>query len=286
MAEHYNIEKDLKVVVPSDIKQVFLVAKYDILKHIRSKRLLAIGVILGLVLALVTFLGTYNNPDPHNTAAFIGNFAGFASTLIIIGVTLFAGDAIVSEFQGRTGYLLFPNPVKKSSLYAGKFLASVGIMSLVIVVYYVIAIVIGLVYTGNFTELSIYSMLLALMYGAAATGVAFLISSTMKTSTASLVLTFFMLFMILSLVSSVMSIAAIKPTGELTFEAGTISDIMKNPYPVDSVTNLSMGQNGSGGFAFHTYHDPVGPAVAVELVWLAATYALGYVAFKRREMVS
>ena len=50
MAEIYNIKKDLKVVVPSDSEQVFLVAKYDILKHIRSKRLLAIGIILGLIL--------------------------------------------------------------------------------------------------------------------------------------------------------------------------------------------------------------------------------------------
>ena len=150
MADVYNIEKNLKIDAPSDTTQVLLVAKYDILKHIRSKRLLAIGIILALVLVLVTFLGTYNNPDPHDAAKFIGNYAGFVSIMIVIGVTLFAGDAIVSEFQGRTGYLLFPNPVKKSSLYAGKFLASVGIMSLVIVAYYLVAIVIGLAYTGNF----------------------------------------------------------------------------------------------------------------------------------------
>ncbi len=282
MADVYNIEKNLKIDVPSDTTQVLLVAKYDILKHIRSKRLLAIGIILALVLALVTFLGTYNNPDPHDAAKFIGNYAGFVSIMIVIGVTLFAGDAIVSEFQGRTGYLLFPNPVKKSSLYAGKFLASVGIMSLVIVAYYLVAIVIGLAYTGNFTDLSIYSMLLAILYGAAATGVAFLISSVLKTSTASLVLTFFMLFLILTLVSSVFTLAGIKPDGELTFAGGTISDIMKTPYPVDSVTNLTEG----GRFIFHQYVPNVGISVLVEIAWLAVTSSLGYIAFKRREMVS
>lgn len=283
MADLYNINKDLKVTVPSDVEQVFLVAKYDILKHIRSKRLLAIGVILGLVLVLVTFLGTYNNPDPHNAAKFVANYAGFASTLIVIGVTLFAGDAIVSEFQGRTGYLLFPNPVKRSSLYAGKFLASVGVMTLVIVVYYVVAMVIGLAYTGNFTELSIYSMLLAILYGAAATGLAFLISSILKTSTAALVLTFFMLFMILSLVTLVGSLAGVKPDGELTFAAGTISYIMEKPYPVDSI--MDMGP-GAGGFAIHNYIPDIGVSIVVMLVWLAITAALGYLAFRRREMVS
>jgi ABC-2 type transport system permease protein len=284
MADLYNINKDLKVEVPSDAEQVFLVAKYDILKHVRSKRLLAIGIILGLVLALVTFLGTYNNPDPHNVAAFVGNYAGFVNTLVVIGVTLFEGYAIVSEFQGRTGYLLFPNPVKKSSLYAGKFLASVAIMSLVIVVYYAVAIIIGLVYTGGFTELSVYSMLLAILYGMAATGVAFLISSVMKTSTASLVLTFFMLFMILTIVSTVFQVAHVKPDGELTFAGGTISDIMVTPYPVDRM-NTTIG-NTNQTLPFPQYHSEVWPAVATEFVWLIATGALGYVAFKRREMVS
>ena len=285
MADPYNIKKDLKVEVPSDANQVFLVAKYDVLKHIRSKRLLAIGVILGLILVLITYLGVYNGAYQHNVAGFVGNYAGFVNTLIVIGVTLFAGDAIVSEFQGRTGYLLFPNPVKKSSLYTGKFLAAVGIMSLVIVIYYLVAIVIGLVYTGSFTELSIYSMLLAILYGVAATGVAFLISSVMKTSTASLVLTFFMLFMILTLVASVFTLSGIKPTGELTFEGGTISDIMHNPYPVDTVSNISMG-GGGNGFLLHSYHADVGWAVIIELVWIATTFTLGFLAFKRREMVS
>jgi ABC-2 type transport system permease protein len=281
MTDLYNIEKDLNVKVPSDTAQVFLVAKYDILKHIRSKRLLAIGIIVGLVLLLVTFLGTLNNPDPHNAANFVGNYAGFANTMIVIGVTLFAGDAIVSEFQNRTGYLLFPNPVKKSSLYAGKFLASVGVMTFVIVIYYIVAMVIGLAYTGNFTVLAIYSMLLAIMYGAAATGLAFLISSVLKTSTAALVLTFFMLFMILSLITAVGSIAGVKPDGELTFAGGTISYIMQSPYPVDNVTQIP-----GAGFTLHTYIPDVGLSVIVELVWLSVTAILGYVAFNRREMVS
>jgi ABC-2 type transport system permease protein len=281
MTDLYNINKDLKVSVPTDAEQVLLVAKYDILKHIRSKRLLAIGIIIGLVLVLVTFLGTLNNPDPHNAARFIGNFAGFANTMIIIGVTLFAGDAIVSEFQNRTGYLLFPNPVKKSTLYAGKFLASVGIMSFVIVLYYLVAIVIGLVYTGNFTELAIYSMLLAILYGAAATGLAFLISSVLKTSTAALVLTFFMLFMILSLIAAVGSIAGFKPDGELTFAAGTISFIMQTPYPTDTVTNLP-----GAGFVIHNYVPDIGLSIAVMVIWLLVTAALGYLAFRHREMVS
>ena len=156
-------------------------------------------------------------------------------------------------------------------------------MTLVIIVYYAVAIIIGAAYTGDFTVLAIYSMLLAIMYGAAATGVAFLISSVMKTATASLVLTFFMLFLILSIVATVFTVASIKPDRELTFAGGTISDIMVTPYPHDvPVTNIG----GNATLAIPQYHSQVAPAIATEIVWLIVTGSLGYVAFKRREMVS
>ena len=63
----------------------------------------------------------------------------------------------------------------------------------------------------------------------------------------------------------------------------TISDIMVTPYPHD-VLNTSIGRNTS--LPFPTFHSQVGPAIATEIVWLVATSSLGYVAFKRREMVS
>ena len=42
-------------------------------------------------------------------------------TLAILGAVFFGGDAIASEFEHKTGYILFPNPVKRITLVVGKY---------------------------------------------------------------------------------------------------------------------------------------------------------------------
>ena len=101
---------------PSDVNQVGVVVKYEVLKYLRSKRLMGLIIIEALVLLLITALPPLlGNDYATNADAFINGYTGYVTILIVIGATLFAGDAIVSEFQGRTGYLLFPKPVKREA---------------------------------------------------------------------------------------------------------------------------------------------------------------------------
>ncbi len=113
--------------LPSDLAQVLTVARYDVFKHLRSRRLIAIFIIeaaiLAVMLALPALLGQPYSEDP---AKFVQNvlYFTFTNILIILGATMFAGDSICSEFQNRTGYLVFPNPIRKTSIYIGKFLST------------------------------------------------------------------------------------------------------------------------------------------------------------------
>ncbi|HNU35431.1 MAG TPA: ABC transporter permease, partial [Methanomassiliicoccales archaeon] len=152
--------------LPSDLQQIVTVAKYDVLKHLRSRRLLGLivleALLLGLTFGLPIALGAEAADDP---ADYMSAFVGWVDILIIIGATMFAGDAIVSEFQSRTGYLLFPNPVKRSTIFIGKYLSTLGILVLMLLVYYGIAALLTLVMTGGGTVLALYSMLFACAYG-------------------------------------------------------------------------------------------------------------------------
>ncbi|HVO77686.1 MAG TPA: ABC transporter permease, partial [Methanomassiliicoccales archaeon] len=221
---------------PRDMEQIAIVTRYELHKHIRSRRIVGILVIEVLVMALILLIPPLtNNPYGNDPAAFISNFANFTSLLIIVAAILFAGDAIVSEFQGRTGYLILPNPVKRSTFFAGKVLASMIIMLGIISLYYLVAIASAFALTGGTTILSVYSYLLALLYGAAAIGIGYLISAIMKGATAALVLTFAVLLLIFPVVTSVSTIAGAKPTWSVTFAGDTITYILQTPYPADVV---------------------------------------------------
>ncbi len=277
-----NDKEAIPKILPSDMSQVVTVAKYDMLKYLRSRRLLGIVAIEALVLVLITALPPLlGNQYPTNADTFINRYAGFTSLLVVIGATLFAGDAIVSEFQGRTGYLLFPNPVKRSTLLAGKFIASTGAMFLVLIIYYGIALVLGVAITGGFSTLGVESLLLAMLYSVSALAVGYLISSVMKGSTGALILTFALFLFIFSIVTSVLSIGGVEPWFILTFAGETIANITQVPYPVTTTTQFG---SGAGSVTLTTYIPDVGVAIAVMIAYTVVSLLLAYVFFKRREM--
>ncbi len=284
MMENANVVNN-RERLPSDLQQVMTVAKYDVLKHLRSKRLLGLLVLEGLLLAL-TFglpiaLGADAAEDPTD---YISAFIGWVDILIVLGATMFAGDAIVSEFQSRTGYLLFPNPVKRSTIFVGKYLSTLGIIVLMLVVYYGIAALLTFAMTGGGTVLAAYSMLFAFVYGAAAAALGFLISSIFKGSTGSLILTFFTLLMILPLIAQLLPIGEIKPWFMLTFCGSVISTILIEPYPTDVMDSIPIG---NGEFMnYWSYYPEVGLSLAVLAVYIVVCLGLGMYLFKRREMVS
>src|ERR1039457_6742206 len=49
--------------------------------------------------------------------------AFLTAVLVLLGI-FFGGDAIAGEFQNKTGYFTLPNPVRRSSVYVGKWLAA------------------------------------------------------------------------------------------------------------------------------------------------------------------
>jgi len=282
MTENVINDRKVKMDLPSDMDQVSVIAKYDILKYLRSRRLLGIAIIEVLVLLLITYF-VATSSQPFTADEVVSQYASFTSILIILGATLFGGDAIVSEYQGRTGYLLFPNPVKKSSILLGKYLSSVAAMTLLLVVFYIWAIVAGLMIGNGLSTLAFASMGLAVLYGISAMSVAFLISSIMKGSTGALILTFAMFFLVFNIISSMIgSFGGIKPWFMIDFAGSTLSYIMQTPYPVDRIGSVDLG-GGQAASVYYFYPDVL-VSIIVMVVYAVVALGLAYFFFKRREM--
>ncbi len=266
---------------PSDVSQVGVVVKYEVLKYLRSKRLMGLIIIEALVLLLITVLPPLlGNKYATNADAFINGYMSYVTILIVIGATLFAGDAIVSEFQGRTGYLLFPKPVKRSVLLAGKFTASAGAMFLVLITYYLVALLLGLAITGGFSTLGVESLLLAMLYSLAALAVGYLISSVMKGATGALILTFALFLFILTILMGVLTVGKVEPWFLVNYAGGVVGYITQVPYPTSSVGDPGVGPR----LSMNQYIPDVGMSIAVMFAYLVVSLMLAYFFFKRREM--
>ena len=271
--------------VPSDVQQLGVVTRYEIFRHLRSNRMIGlVGIIVLLVVMIMVLPPALGNSYPTDPAAFGANFTGIATLLIVIAATLFAGDAIVGEFQQRTGYLLFPNPVKRTTLFFGKWMAALIVTFAVIGLYYAVAAILGFAITGGGTVLLFYSFLLSLLYATATISVAFLISSVMKGGTGALILVFALLFMIMPMVSGIMGVTAVKPNFILTFEGETIASVMETPYPVDSVTHFQVP--GGGNMTIYNYYASISDGVIGMAAYTVVSLVAGVVLFKRRELAA
>lgn len=357
-------------VTPSDFDQMRVVWRYEILKYLRSKRLMAALAIVGVILALMYLLppafgeaysGTdsdvelalvpaeYSEMDPSDLGAaqhvgiiprdtiepgtiglslngssylsqggdnwvyknikldgdsqnvvlfmddisqgdvaatydwhvsaesFDSNFVGFVSILIVICAIFFAADSLVGEFQNRTGYLIFPNALKRETLFLGKFLASITVGVAVVALFYIVVALLSLISARGIDDDFPLSFGFAVLYILAATGIGYFISSIMKGSTGAIVLTFFLLLMILPIVDSVSMVSGTKIEASVTFAAGAISYILMDPYPADSMQDI-------GVMEVHSFYPTPATAAIVLLAYAAVTCVLSAVIFKRKQL--
>jgi len=213
------------------------------------------------------------------TEEFATMFMIFMNFLVVICATFFGADAIVSEYQYRTGYLIFPNPVKRSTLFFGKYAASLSAGMMVVVLFYAGVILLSFLTLGELDKGFGLSIALAAEYLVAAMAVAYVVSSLLKGSTGALVLTFFLFLLILPIIDNVSAFTNVKIDGSLTFAGGALRYVLIHPYPVDSSQTIP-GFGSIGQF----YPSPETAAI-VMAAYTVVAIAISLVLFKRKQLV-
>ncbi len=271
-----------KTKVPSDIDQMVTVTRYELTRYLRGKKILVmLGLISLIFLLFITLPPLLGKDYPADSRDFCGQFLNFANILVILAATFFGADALVGEFQQRTAYLIFPNPLKRWVIFGGKLIASFGMSAATISLFYILAgSAVGII-DGNLPVEMAFSFGIALLYTFSALSVAYLVSAYLKNTVSSAVLTFFLFFLILPIIDSVLTLSQVKPWFSLTFSAGTTKYIIMNPYPVDSSIAIPMGKKA---MAFREYYPVVATSIGVMLSYAAASIALALYRFNKKDV--
>ncbi len=244
-----------------NIRQTKVIIKYEFKKYFEGKRIIIFGVLMALVLSLSIALpyifGDGLSDDPTILAY---SMIGMISLLILVSATLFASGTIVSEFEERTALVLFTKPLKKWSIYLGKVFTACVLGILFMLVYYGVVAVVSMIVTGSIATNLLLSLGLALAYVIGTTGVAVLISSVVKKSSTAAILTFISLLLLLTIISSILTVNSIEPWFMLDEASMSITNCLSN----ESYDALRSG--------------------SVMVIWGLVTGAIGYLAFRRREL--
>jgi len=216
--------------------QLVTVTKYSFLNYIRSRRFLVMTLIVALVNVAMTAVVAYTRSPAFvsSTGAFYGAWwGGFVGLFLILTVVFFGGDAISGEFQNRTGYFLVPLPMRKSTIYIGKFFAALIASSLILAVFFAFTIANGIYYFGaNVPYIFLESAFFAWVVLLAALSFTFMFSSLFKSAVVSVLLTVIMIIFVFNIIQAISTtLLNIEPWFLLSYAVQIITDVLVVPYP-------------------------------------------------------
>ncbi len=273
--------------VGTSVEQVLKLARYQFRDYLRSRRYLLMMAIVGIIGLILTAVLAYFRPGGliDTSAAFYGSFWGGGATVVIVfaGV-IFGGDAIAGEFQNKTGYFLMGLPIRRTTIYIGKYLAALAASLTAMVVFLLILLANGFYYlgTGALPWQLGASFLLAVIYLLALLGTTFLFSSMFKTSAyATLVVAVLFLFGFTILQDVVVGLAKNEPRFVISYASYILGTVFYKPYTAH-ITHVASGF-GRGAPLMTVYTPTIVEGVAIMVAYFLITSLLGLFLFEREE---
>jgi len=268
-------------LLASSLSQVGTITKYELLNYFRSRRfyvLLIIGAIIG---SLLTALVGYYRPSSFLASPldfYSSWWAGSITFVIILSGIFYGGDAISGEFQNKTGYFLVANPLRRSSIYIGKWLGALIASMIMIAGFAAITVGNGIYYFGlNIPNQMLESLLFSLLYLIAVLGFTFFFSSLFKSTSMSILVTAILFLFAFTLIETLVEgLVKIEPWFLITYGAQIITNVLIDPYPTTST-------QGFGPNAFTSYAASIPEGIAILLTYFVVTAVIGLLLFERKE---
>jgi len=263
----------------SEFEKLGIVIGYEFLKHIRRRRLYVIlGLTLIAELAVLILVPVLGDGFPDNVMV-MAALLSVGPSLAGIGAIFFAGDAIAGEFEGKTGFILFTNPVRRTTLVIGKYLACYGAVILLVILGYVIVTISLLAIYGSVPIETLSSFGLCMLYAGSILSVTFFFSAISKGAMGATVITLVFVMVISAIVDSVLMM-----TGQPHwFLLSTNGDSIATVY--GGYEAFMGGLGGGGGMMPFELETPnVGLSVLSMVLYLGVGFSASIWITKRRQL--
>ena len=233
-------EKSSEGSLPSDIAQLQTIAKYSFLHYHRSNRfVILLSLLLAIGAAATAVVGYYKPAGMLSSPmAFFKSWFGYTVPYVVpLSAVFFGSEAISSEFQNKTAYSMFGNPIGKTTLLLGKLLAATAASLTALAVFGVIILANGVYYFGTNIPYQFWiSSVFVVFYALACIGIAFFFSSIFKSGGVSLFFSAAGLLMGFSIIETLLeSFTTVEPWFSLNYNSNIVVNNLVVPYPQHAV---------------------------------------------------
>ena len=267
----------------NDLKQMLILARYQLRNYIRAKRLYILIIIAAVVISLIVYVNaTFGNPAEQEVKDTASDFAGFAPTLVVLTALFFGGDAIASEYQNKTGYFLFPNPIRRVSIFWGKYIASFISSILIVLMYYLSGAVYVFYYHQTVPVEYYYSLAYSLIFLLSLLSLTYMFSTFFKSGAVAFAIVTFLYFLVFNIIDGLSQIAGIEPWFSITYAASIITLVFSGKYMGDYTHSQVI--HAGRGITITIYQPYLWEGVAIMLAYLVIASLIGTIVFQKKEM--
>jgi ABC-type transport system involved in multi-copper enzyme maturation permease subunit len=221
---------------------------------------------------------------PDNPVDYITTYLEMFGFMIIISTATFAGSIIAEDFQKQTGNLLFPK-ISKSRLLIGRIISRYALNVISVCFYYIL---IGIITFIKYSEIPVVlwaSMGWALIYTFALFTFVTFISSIMKSTSVSIIVSILFLLIVFNLIIMILRFTGlnVEPLFILTYYEGIVLYSLAMPDP--RYIYLDLQPPGTGEpITFKQWLTPTIPASLLGMaIYISIFLILAYFLYKRRQ---
>jgi ABC-2 type transport system permease protein len=276
---------------PASADQILKLTRYQFREYLSSRRYVAlVGIVAAIGVIITAIVAHFRGGLVSDPLAFYGTFwGGAAFVVIILAAVFFGGDAIAGEFQNKTGYFLMGLPIRRATVYVGKFIAALAASVSILLLYLIILLLNGAYYFGGSAlpwQLG-PSVILAVVYLTAVLGTTFMFSSLFKTSAYGFVLTAILfLFGFAILEALVQGLVKTEPWMVISYASSAIGEVFApsiNWGLAGTVTTIVTPTGPGQSVTTVVYTAGVAEGVVIMLAYFVITAVAGLALFEREE---
>ena len=261
-----------------EFRKLMIITKYQFMNHVRGKRLVALLLITAMMITLLlTVMWYYNSFEGMDALGFGKQWVSVVGFLTVMAALFFGGDAIAGEFHTGTAYYLLPNPVRRETLFFGKYAASVMAGLIVLGVYWVVGFATTLAYYGNIPGEFFESFSLNVLFLMSIMALSYFFSALFKTGTTSIVFTAVMYFFVFSIIETVAMFSGVEPWFSISYASNVINLVFAQDYSHTAV----IGARRMNMYVFNPY---IWEGTIIMLGYLAVSLLLGVWIFIRKDV--
>ncbi len=269
----------------SDFNQFKVSLKYQFLAYIRTRRFIGLAIfslIISIIVTALMFHDEYSSLKAADSVSFFYQYLSLFTVLFTLLIAAFFGGDLISADMGTdAAYYTLVQPVRRSVLFLGRFIAAIIAAFIVIFLYFLVAIGASLYLYGTVSYLILNSIALLVLFISAGIAFSALFSGIFKNPSNGIVVSILIFVLGFSIMDAVVgSIAGIDPLFSIYFVGEIVYLIFDNNYSTKLVTHGGFGAHGATSYVFLP---SIPQGIYVLLAYLVISGVLAILIYTRRQ---